>query len=227
MSISGLLIWLPTCNSTNGIIDFNTSKLHPILDEVDVTIMGNPTVVPGPVMNGIRLTAGDRVLYKFSVSPPWPCPFDINQCPTGFTLSFWLRWKYVVNPHFSMYIQLGNTLQIYRWERDTKKHISLRWNLHWRFSWYFGTYIVADEWILLTWMLNHTHSVGYLNGLKRYTQLKENRRQVVSISNELHINPRGNAGDFSIGPIQVWSGRKSPVFLWRLYQEGLRNDDHY
>ena len=225
MSVSGLLILLPNSNLTEGTFGFNTRNRHPIFDQIDIKVMGNPEVVSSPVGNGIRFTDGDHVSYKFPVSEPWPCPFHINRCPTGFTLSFWFRWEYVVSTYYRMYIVLGNTFKVYRASGVINNMISLRWNVGRQFSWYFSARPVPGEWNFVMWMVNDTHGVGYLNGLKRYTRSKELKSNPSDITNELRINPNLNAGNFSMGQMQLWSGKRSPVFVWRLYQEGLPNYD--
>ena len=77
----------------------------------------------------------------------------------------------------------------------------------------------------MMWMVNHTHSVGYLNGIKVQTRLKEKRVSLNDISDEIHINTNGNAGSFAVGQMRLWAGRKSPVFMWRLFHEGLSDYD--
>ena len=188
-------------------------------------VVGNPKIVLSPVGNGIHFTDSDNIGFKFFISESWPCPFDINQCPAGITLSFWFRWEYVISTFYKIYIALGNTFHVYRAPGNTM--VSLRWNVDREFSWYFSAHPVPGEWNLVMWMVNHTHNVGYLNGLKRYTQLKETKRNPSDIINELRINPNLNAGNFSLGQMLLWSGRKSPVFMWRLYQEGLRDYEDY
>ena len=218
------MLHLANSNTTEGNISY-TSGCTPHLDHVEVMVIGNPRIVPSPVGNGIHFTDSDYVGYKILVSEPWPCPFDINQCQKGVTLSFWFRWEYVVSTYYRKYITLGNTFQVYRASGITNTMVSLRWNVDRKFSWYFSANPIPGEWNLVMWKVNDTHSVGYLNGLKRYTRLKETRSNPSDIVNELHINPHLNAGNFSVGQMQLWFGGKSPVFMWRLYQEGLPDYD--
>ena len=67
--------------------------------------------------------------------------------------------------------------------------------------------------------------MGYVNGLKTVQKLKETRNKPSDIKNEVYFNQNLNAGNFSVGPIQLWAGGKSPVFIWRLFQEGLNDYD--
>ena len=77
----------------------------------------------------------------------------------------------------------------------------------------------------MMWIVNHTHNIGYLNGIKVNIRLKENRGFPSTISNEIHISTNGNAGSFAVGQMRLWAGRKSPVFMWRLFQGGLPDYD--
>ena len=77
----------------------------------------------------------------------------------------------------------------------------------------------------MMWIVNHTHNVGYLNGIKVTTRPKYSRGFLSDISDEIHINTNRNAGSFAVGQMQLWAGRKSPVFMWRLFQEGLPDYD--
>ena len=164
-------------------------------------------------------------MYKFPVSQPWPCPFDMNQCLAGFTLSFWFKWDYIVSGYYRYYITLGDTSSVYRARDVTKNVVSLRWIADGIFSWFYGSKGKPGEWNLITWKVNHTHSVGYLNGLKRFEKPKKQFSGLSKIDNELHFNKNRNAGNFSVGPMQLWAGGKSPVFIWRLFQEGLGESD--
>ena len=223
MSFPDLLLHLPNSNLTCGNITLTKSDLQPFFDHFNVILTGAPSIVASPVGNGIHLTTDDRAAYYFPVSEPWPCPFDITQCPSGITLSFWFRWDNLVSSYYRYFVSMGNTFLVYRQKNDLKPNLNLRWNVGKQFSWYNSINMKPGEWHLLTWMVNHTHSVGYRNGKKGKTRLKEISGRDEIKSNELNINRYLNTGNFSIGPIQVWSGRKSPVFIWRLFQEGMLN----
>ena len=221
LSISGLLLHIRNSNITEDNVIFNMPDLQPHFAHVGFTFGGNPDVVPNPVGNGICFTDRDRVSYKFLVSEPWPCPFDINECPTGFTLSLWFRWEYIFSDNFRKYITLGNAFKVYRTPNVGGSFISLRWNVDNGFSWYSVANLVPGEWTLVMWMVNQTHSVEYLNGLKHNTRPREAVANPSDITNELYINRDLNAGNFCVGQMLLWAGQKSPVFMWRLYQEGL------
>ena len=219
--IPGLLLHMPNSYITEDNVISNTPDLQPHFAQVGFTFEGNPEVAPNPVGNGICFTDGDRVSYQFLASEPWQCPFDINECPTGFTLSFWFRWEYIRSNSFRNYITLGKAFKVYRAPNVGGSFISLRWNVEDGFSWYSVANLVPGEWTLVMWMVNQTHSVEYLNGLKHKTRPNEAVANPSDITNELYINRDLNAGNFCVGQMLLWSGKKSPVFMWRLYQEGL------
>ena len=207
----------------DGHVNLNTHGMKPLFNQAAVAITGTPSVVITPVGNGIRFTDSDRVSYTFPVSEPWSCPFDINECTTGLILSFWFRWEYVISSYYRNHITLGKSFHVIRPPNEIDNWIALRWKVGREFSWYNGYALVPDQWHLVMWMLNHTHSVSYLDGLKSKARRKETqvRDSAIEIVNELHFNTNLNAGGVSVGQIQLWSGRKSPVFMWRLYHEGL------
>ena len=221
--LSDLLIHIDTSKLTEGNTTRSTSELQPHFNQIEVITTGNPETVDCPVGNGIRFTNEARVIYRFTVSKPWPCPFNINQCPTGFTLSFWFNWDYIVSSYYRNYINLGKTFSLYRANDFTKVLVSLRWLVDDTFSWYYPSKGNAGEWNLITWRINHTHGVGYLNGFKKFEKPKKNYNSPSDIDNELYFNKNLNTGNFSMGPMQLWAGGKSPVFIWRLFQEGLKN----
>ena len=221
LSFSDLLLLLPNSNFTPGNTTLTKSDLQPFFDHFEVIITGAPSIVASPVGNGIHFTRNDRAAYHFPASEPWPCPFDIMQCPYGITLSFWFRWDNVVSSYYRYFVSMGNTFLVYRPDTNPKPNLSLRWNVGKQFSWYNAIIMKPDEWHLLTWMVNHTHSVGYRNGRKLDTWLKELNQKDKVKSNVLNFNKHLNTGNFSVGLFRVWSGSKSPVFIWRLFQEGM------
>ena len=149
-------------------------NLQPLFNQAEVNLTGNPTLVDSPVGNGIQLTNDGHVGYKFNVSEPWPCPFDINQCFAGFTMSVWFKWEYVVSSYYRFYILLGKTLRVYRPSGTTRNVIGLRWNVDGKFTWFYGSKGNPGKWNLITWKINHTHSVGYLNGLRDFEKIANN-----------------------------------------------------
>ena len=204
---------------------FKGSNIPPLFNQAEITLTGKPTIIANPVGNGIHFTNADHIGYKFNVSKPWPYPFDINQCVTGVTLSIWRKWDYIVSSYYRIYISLGKTFSVYRAWVDTSDLIGLRWNADGEYSWYHGSMGKPGKWNLITWKVNHSHSMGYLNGFKRSERQKEMRKFPSKINNELHFNKKLNAGKFSIGPMQLWAGGKFPVFIWRLFQEALKDYD--
>ena len=216
---------MPNSNVTGGNFTLSKPYMLPNFIEAEVSVAGKPTIIASPVGNGIRFTNEDHIVYKFPVSEPWPCPFNITQCLTGFTMSFWFRWEYVISSYYRYYMTLGSTFSVYRPKTVTENTISMKWNADGKFSWYHGSFGNPGKWNLITWKVNRTHSVGYLNGLKWHIVRQRKTRNIPSdISNELHFNKNFNAGNFSVGPMQLWASGKSPVFIWRLFQEGL--DDY-
>ena len=201
----------------------NISYLQPLFNEAEVITIGRTKVIDAPVGIGIRYTKRARTVYKFPVVEPWPCPFDISQCSSGLTLSLWFNWDYVVSSYYRYYINLGAGLSVYKASAQTKVVISLRWVSRHKESWYYGSEGAAGKWNLITWKLNNTHTVGYLNGFKKFEKTKRRLKRIPAgvIDNELHFNSRRNAGKFSVGPMHVWAGSKSPVYTWRMYQDGL------
>ena len=222
--ISDLLLHLPNSNLTDDNITLNLTDPRPLFNTAEVNITGKPTYTACPVGNGIHITDEDRIVYKFPVSEPWPCPFNINQCLTGFTLSFWFKWDYKAINNYIFYISLGTAFNVYR--PPANNLTSLRWSADGEFTWYFGRVLQPDEWTLMTWKVNLTHSVGYINGFKMSENIKKMKSFPSDISNELHFNKNLNAGNFSVGPMQMWARGMSPVFIWRLYQEGLNEYDN-
>ena len=212
-------------NTTEENTNLKRNKLQPLFNYAEVDLTGNPTLVDSPVGNGIQFTNDDHIGYKFNVSEPWPCPFDINQCFAGFTMSVWFKWEYVVSSYYRYYITLGDTFKVYRASDTTQSVISLRWNVDGQFTWFCGSEGNPGKWNLITWKINHTQTVCYLNGLKDYEKVKEMRDYPSYISNEIHFNKNLNAGNFSVGPLQLWAGGKSPVFILRLFKEGLTEHD--
>ena len=83
--------------------------------------------------------------------------------------------------------------------------------------------IPSGEWSLVAWVMNNTHNVRYINGVGNDPQLKTPVNLPATINNELYISDRNrfHSSNFSVGPIRIWAGRLSPVYMWRLFQEGL------
>ena len=184
ISFSDLLLHVYHSNLTGGNIASNITDLKPLFDQVEVTLSGQPASIACPVGNGIHFTSADHFVCKFLVSEPWPCPFNINQCPSGFTLSFWFKWDFIAVTYEIYYISMGNAFSVYK-PGGTGNCISLRWNVAVHTSWYHCSKGNPCEWNLITWKANHTHSVGYLDGLKTSEQMKKTDKNFSNdISNE-------------------------------------------
>ena len=224
LSISEILLYITHSNITDGNISLATRDVRPLFDRSLVTITGSPEAVVSPVGPGIRLTKKDQIEYNFPVSKPWPCPFNIKQCSTGITLSLWFRWSYVVTAFQKRYVSLGRCFYLYRAERIKDNLIGLRWNddRETANSWYGGFFVTPGKWTHITWVVNQTYAVWYRDGKKGSSRRKHNMPRLrCSVGKKLKFNAKLDKGDFSLGPIQLWAGRKSPVFIWRLFQEGL------
>ena len=181
-----------------------------------------------PYGNGLRVTTADRVVYKFPVSEPWPCPFNIAECSAGISGSFWLRRNYMSKKEsMELYVRFGNVFTIYAPPRSGNSVISWIWGLEGEGNWYGFMGIPSGEWNLIAWMMNDTHTVRYLNGVGKSPQLKLQINLTANINNELHISSTNRflRSNFSVGPIRIWAGRLSPVYMWWLFQEGLPDRD--
>ena len=217
---------IPNSNITEGKVKLSTTHLQSFYNEADVFITGNPTAVTSPIGNGTRLTPNDRVRYMFPVSAPWPCPFDINQCPNGVTLSIWFRWEYfVIILQQRRFVSLGNCMYLYRPNKVNNSLLSLRWVVNTRKLLYSGFSVTPGKWTHILWVVNTTHAVWYMNGLKGNIKAVLNKQLPRGLGRKLSFNEALDMGTFSIGALNMWAGRRSPVFMWRLYQEGLQNRD--
>ena len=223
--VADLLMFIPNTKPTDGNVILNPTEVKSFYQQAEVVITGNPTTVASPVGNATRLTPADRVLYMFPVSAPWPCPFDINQCPSGITMSLWFRWEYfVIIPQHRRFISLGSCMYLYRPNKVYNNLLSLRWVVDASNMLFGGFQVTPGEWTHISWVVNDTHSVGYTNGSKGNTKSKFKKRLPRGLGRKLSLNEALDVGTFSVGPIHLWGGRKSPVFMWRLYQEGMHDN---
>ena len=221
-----LLLQVTNSNLTKGTIDLKTANFHPHFDQAEATITGNPTGIAAPFGNGLRVTTADRILYKFPVSAPWPCPFLIAKCPSGVTFSFWIRRNYVKSGTQKYYARFGNVFTIYAPKNSKNNVITMRWNLKNVCFWYGYMALPSDQWNLVAWVVNETHHRMYLNGVGKATKrrvLKAPFNMPSNVKNDLHISTTNRflRTNFSVGPIRIWAGRMSPVYMWRQFQEGL------
>ena len=219
---------IPNSNLTAGKVNLSPTGLQAIYNEAEVVITGNPTIVASPVGNATRLTPADRVQYLFPASAPWPCPFDINKCPSGITMSLWFRWEYfAIVPRHRWFISLGSSMYLYRPNKVYSNLLSLRWVVDTRTLLYGGFHVTPGEWTHMLWVVNTTHYAFYINGLKVITRTALSKRFARGLGRKLSLNEALDMGTFSVGQINLWAGRRSPVFMWRLYQDGLRSHDGY
>ena len=208
---------VPAINKSEVNVTFGYRDHQPLLNRGDVTVTGNPSVVQGPFGNAISFTEFDMMLYRFDVTEPFPCPFDILRCQEGFTLSVWIQLKNATLDRHRSYLNLGNSIVI-------KKFVVpyvVRLNMFATNSRWYNEVRAAEEWIHIAVMWKITESVSYMNGQKMFIYSPRNTGTSVMLSNELWFSGDSNPGEFSMGNLQLWTGMKSPVFVWRLYQEGL------
>ena len=219
MPFSDLLIHLSNSDIARGNLSLSTLDLHPLFDQVEVDILGNPTIVQSPTGNAIRCTGRDSVVYKFDVVKPWPCPFNISQC-RSFTVSLWFWGEEYLSTGFQDFLTMGSTWTIYR--RPGQEKVSIRWVTDTEFTWY-NTFpnIPQEEWVHLSVTWDEFQTVTYLNGRKERVNPRKVSSTSVVMARELWLSGDNRPGNVSMGTIQIWSGKKSPVFLWRLYQKGL------
>ena len=216
---SDLLLHLPTSILTEGNISLSTPEYQPLYDQAEVIITGNPTTVRSPVGNVIFFTSEIQLVYKVNVAQPWPCPFDFHQCSTGVTIGFWFWWNSIDMSKKRYVISLSRVFHFFK-DKKGIHAFNIRANDD-TGTWYGATILAPGKWSYVMWMINGTNYVRYVNGSKGKTGPKGPNTVAMQYDNRWKINPGLETGNFSLGPIQVWSGRKSPVFMWRLFQDGL------
>ena len=215
-SITGLLISVPVTNKSEANITFGNHETQPLFNKGDVVVTGSPRVVQGPFGNAVSCTKLDRVVYRFDVVEPFPCPFDILQCRSGFTMSFLIHLKNATMGNYRNYLKMGNSIIV---KKNVIPHL-VRFNmLADNYKWY-NEVIVSGEWDHIAVIWKPTGSLSYVNGQKISKHARHYSGVSASVSKELQFSD-SNPGEFSIGKVQLWSGVKPPVFIWRLYQEGL------
>ena len=172
------------------------------------------------------VTNDDQIIYKVNVTQPWPCPFDFDQCPAGVTVGFWFKWD-SITLHKSKKRYIMSLGKVFRFSKTSKDIKFIMRSYSDTSTWFDTNEYPPGKWNLIMRMINDTHHVHYVNGFKQKTKKKGMNGQNVDpkATNEWEINENFDAGNFSMGPIMVWSGRKSPVLMWRLFQQGLPNYD--
>ena len=208
---------VPAISKSEVNVTFGYRDHQPLLNRGDVTVTGNPKVVQGPFGNAISFTEFDMMLYRFDMTEPFPCPFNILRCQEGFTLNLWIQLKNATLDRHRSYLKLGNSIFI-------KKFVVpyvVRLNMFAAHSKWYNEVHVAEEWVHIAVIWKLTESLSYMNGQKMYQYLPIDTARSEILSNELWFSSDSNPGKFSIGNVELWSGMKSPVFIWRLYQDGL------
>ena len=214
--ISELLLQIVhgSVNSDNATLELNS--LQPSIYHTDKFVVGNPEVVQSPVGMGIRCTAEDRVTFVYPLTEPMPCPFDLNQCPDGFTFTMWFRAEPSMSNLYKDYMSLGTAFKMYR-PPDTRLDFS--WTND-GYRWWNGIRVPEEEWVHVAIVWNFTHTVAYLNGENYRVLGRQTSSQSARVENEIRFSD-DKPGNYSVGRIDFWSGRASPVFIWKLYQNGL------
>ena len=82
---------IPAINKSEANVTFGCHDQQALFNRDEVNITGNPRVVQGPFGSAMSFTGLDSVVYRFNVTKPFPCPFDMLQCRSGFTMSFWIQ----------------------------------------------------------------------------------------------------------------------------------------
>ena len=220
MYISGLLLRLLDLNETSDDTILELRGSQPYLSDEERVIVGNPKVVQSPVGYGIRCTTTDHVIFRYPVTDPMPCPFNIAECQEGFTLSLWFRWEKTAYTGYNEYIRIGGAFSMNR--LPLKPRIDFSWYalMIKKYRWWNTITVPENEWVHVALIWNITHTVSYLNGEKSLEFPRRTTTISAAIGHEIrlvHVKP----AIYSLSGLRFWSGRASPVFIWRLYQEGL------
>ena len=220
-SFSDLRLQILHANGTHHNTTAEYSGLESSILHDEMVIFGNPMVVKSPVGTGIRCTAQDGVVIRYLLSDPLPCPFNITRCGVGLSFSMWFRGEKTTFTRYKNYIKMDNVFCVYR--PGMSSQLRFRWNTHKEHSWYNSIMIPVNEWVHVVLIRNDSHTISYYNGGFRGARARETSGRSVVMTNEIKIaDPR--PGNYSVGRLAFWSRRVSPVFVWRLYQEGLPNN---
>ena len=215
---SGLLLQILDLNGTSYETTLESRGLHPYISHNERIIVGNPRVVQSPVGYGIRCTVNDYIIFRYPLTDPMPCPFNILECLEGITLSLWFRGEKIGSTGWRSYFRTGGDFTVYGIPREPR--IDFNWYTHKGHRWWNGINFPWNEWAHLALIWNITHTVSYLNGEKYKERLRSPSTKSVVISNEIRL-AGSNPAHYSLSGLRFWSGRSSPVLIWRFYQEGL------
>ena len=158
--------------------------------------------------------------YDFQFNEFIPCPFILNHCQEALTLSLWFRWVEDGKDNYHNFIQLGPAFQLYKAPYPDIK-IRFRWISGDSLSWF--NFLLPEENVWhhmgVTWQA--THTAVYMDGSLRKMKSMGAVPKTL-FSNEVIFGSTRTPSEFSTSPIYTWNEAKSPAFIWRLYQDGLR-----
>ena len=209
-----MLLQILHINGTSDDTTLQHRGLQPSIPYSERVTIGNPRVVQSPVGYGMRFTAHDRVVFRYPVTDPIPCPFNITQCTEGLTLSLWLRGEIMSN-EYKTYINIGSAFYMYRVPMQNRMDFS--WYTHKEYRWWNTIIFPENEWVHVALIWDMTHTVSYLNGEKYREVARQSSTLSAVIGHEVRLFD-SRPGNYSVGGLHFWSGRASPVFIWRLYQ---------
>ena len=131
-------------------------------------------------------------------------------------MGFWIHMKNATMGMYRNYLKMGTSIIV---KKYVIPHL-VRFNMFAdNYKWY-NKADVAGEWVNIAVIWKLTESLTYVNGQKMSKMARHNSGVSGTMSKELQFSD-SNPGEFSIGNVQLWSGVKPPVFIWRLYLEGL------
>ena len=160
------------------------------------------------------------MIYDFNFDRLLPCPFNMSRCQKAVTSSLWFRWVDGFKDSYTTFIQIGSGFQLYK-APHPDKHIQFRWVNYDSMTWYNLLTPVENEWHHLAAIWQATHTTMYIDGRKRYHMYPPDTRSMEPFNERVSFGSTSFPGEFSTTRMYVWSGAKSPVFIWRLYQDGL------
>ena len=147
-----------------------------------------------------------------------PCPFNITECREGVTFSLWFRGEKTTSNMYKNYIMISNVFNMYR--LPMQSIMDFAWYSHkGEYCWNRVSF-PDNQWVHVALIWDTTHTISYINGEKNMKKAMVSQSGSVVIGHEIRfVDPR--PGNYSVSGLSFWSGRASPVFIWRLYQEGL------
>ena len=170
----------------------------------------------GPAWN---FSYDDIVIYDFNLSEPLTCPFNMSHCWQAFTLSFWFRWVTSFKDKYLAFFQLGPCFKLYKANHPYNK-IRFRWTNYESIPWYASLVLDENTWHHVGIIWRATRITVYTDGRQmkeRFTKVKPEK----PLNNTVSFGSANAPTTFSIIPINIWKETKSPVLMWRLFQDGL------